>query len=226
MPQSLMSKEGPMTHKTSITQTLFTLGHRFRVRPGTCGSLGPGAARFSDDKLGWEDDMAGWLVRVFDAPQQKFGHRVAHRRNRLADCSEHRARGHGDGRVVVAYNRDILGNPEPGLAYDPDHCCGHRIRRDEHAVDVWVAVEQGPHRLCGKCRAVVAGCLQRWVKGQSSCGEGVAVTVEFVDAGGHVERSIDRGDPPAAARQEVADRQTCPDPMVHIDVIDIDLSRR
>ena len=31
------------------------------------------------------------------------------------------------------------------------------VRRDENAVDVRMAIEQGSHRVAGECRAVVAG---------------------------------------------------------------------
>ena len=98
-------------------------------------------------------------------------------------------RGRRDRRVVVADDRDVLGDAPPGGGQDGQGAGGHEVGRGEDRVDVGARREQPVHRRGAALLGEVADGLEARVGGDAGVGERLAIAGQPVDAGGHVARA-------------------------------------
>jgi hypothetical protein len=155
-----------------------------------------------------------------DGDEHQAGHLPAHLLDGLADARQGRIGGQGDGRVVEADDRDVVGHPPAGGPQRGQRAGRHQIRRREHRVQIRPLGEEVTHQAGAGLVREVAGRDQLRIVGQAGSREGILIAPQTVDSGVHVGRSGDRGDPPPAEGREVLHRRPRAIAVVDIDEAD------
>lgn len=184
-----------------------------QARPSVLGESGSGPGRrppstgLADYELRRERHLPRRVISRFDAVEQETDHLVAHRFYRMPHARQRRYGRLGYGLVVESNHGDVVRNPTSRTLELSQSRRGHRVRGDEQAVEIWVALEQevrGPDRALLR---EVPDRLERRVDRQPSGPERVSEAQQSVEGGRHVERAGDRCHFPSPLGDEVRRRR-------------------